>query len=93
MKHTVSRVDWRPSSPSVASPARSRPLPVSSDGLLMFQAAITQRLSSAVASAEQATNISLARLFEEFGRTALNDPKDILDADGNVLPLHEIRLE
>ena len=55
-----------------------------------IQAAITQRRSSAVAAAEQATNISLARLFEEFGRTALNDPKDILDADGNVLPLHEM---
>ena len=55
-----------------------------------IQAAITLRRSSAVAAAEQATNISLARLFEELGRTALNDPKDILDADGNVLPLHEI---
>ena len=33
---------------------------------------------------------AISRLFEELGRTALNDPKDIFDADGNVLPLHEI---
>jgi hypothetical protein len=55
-----------------------------------IRAYIELRRATAVAAAEQATNITLARIFEELGHVALLDPKDLFDEKGRLLPLHEM---
>jgi phage terminase small subunit len=53
-------------------------------------AAINARREVAVAQAQETTNITVARLFEELGRVGLSDPKDLCGPDGRLLPLHAL---
>ena len=54
------------------------------------RAAIEVRRQTAVAAAQEATSITLARIFEELGRVALADLKECFDEKGRLLAVHEM---
>lgn len=53
-----------------------------------IKAYIELRRASAVVVAQQATNITLTRLFEELGRVGLADIGQCFDGKGQLIPLH-----